>query len=545
LILVAAVMIAALWSSGDALREPALEQLKSASAELAQANQRLVQVAIVNKDSVKDATSAAAVDLKLALQTHSDVVRSFSAASAALIDGLKKSDQQPSEVVPFANIVTGSLALALLTFLGMTRLGQIDGELKALRSSLMTEVNERSQLAEGALTAKLTSAIEDRVASSARVVGRTVDEAIARLSESEGRAQSTAEAAIQKQHQVLGEYEALRAKIEELPRKFPFLESAESLNLVQSIERVRSVEAAQELASKLSAQDEQESARVALMQIIDRDLPGDADSFHNAHSEAMRLMDPALGLRLATAGLKAFPGNADLAADVVIAKVNSKDASDAIRFGQQWIHDHRDVVRTWRFGVFMAVAYKTVGINEVSRAELLEFLRAELAAYPREEKLWSELARIVRQQDSHAAYLALDDADRRCPNNQELRFVRAQFLLADGRFTEARELLEQAIGCDIQDQFQNNVNQAAIVVYYGQCLEGLGQYESARSAYRASFKVPGFHRMMEKFVVTRLALLAIVTGDNGGAGEPPSGVMDMLAQLQAAMDRPSGERGAG
>lgn len=522
----------AITQSVDSKRAASLTSLESIVTTTDATNRRLIELLIQNQIGSAPKSQTQIIETNTTLAQYIKSADAQAAQARLLLEDLKKSTKDPESLVPYANLITGGLVLGLLAFLGLTRLGQIDAELKSLRDTLMKEVTDRSSLAEGALIAKMTTAISEKVTLAETTFTKSLEATQASVAVLQQSATAKLLEAQENQTGILQKYDALRLELEQLPSRYPFLASAERRDLVARIEEVRSVDQAEELASELNRADEKSSAIQALRQVVVRGLPGDADDFHNAHSEAMRLKDVQLGLEIAEVGLKAFPRNADLAADIIIAMSSSSRAGEAIEFGNLWLSKNHEVERTWRFGVFMSQAYRANGLDSAARAEAIELLNSEIKAYPRQEKLWSALARLRREVEPQDAYVALEAGLQHNPTSQELKFVMAEYLIQDNRAKEAREVLESAIATDFQEQFQPNVNQAAVLNYYAQCLEALGERDMARQVYKVNLAMRGCHPAMIAFTQGRLRMLDVADRNFDSEDESDSsGVPEELLQF--------------
>jgi hypothetical protein len=464
-------------------------------------------------------------------------------ATKALVEELKKQAAGGGEsLVPYANIITGGLFLGLLGFLGLTRLGQIDQEIKGLRENLLREVSDRVKLSEEASTAKLMTTIRDKVDAAQKGIETAAQSAADRVAQMEADSNQRFDEAKLEQAAIGSEFERISSEVADLPRRYPFLLSAEKRDLIAQIEQVESVEQVETLASDLNRKGEQSAAIKALEQIVVRRLPGTPDALHNAHSEAMRMNASGMGLRIARFGLELFPGNSDLAADTVLALTSSGTPTEAIAFGEQWLTKYSETQRTWRFAVFLAKSYRAQGLSPEFRGRATKLLESEVSVLPREPKIWSELAQIYREFDPERAYATIDRGLVACPTSQELKFVKAQYLLEDGRPTEARPVLEDAIASDFQDQFQPNVNGAAVLCYYAQCLEALSERESARRVYEYVKSQHGAHPVMLRFIDERMNMLNLLEGQ---PPEPPQSMglpPQLLEMLQARLGASGGDR---
>jgi hypothetical protein len=455
-------------------------------------------------------------------------------ATRALVEELKKQAAGGGEsLVPYANIITGGLFIGLLGFLGLTRLGQIDSEIKGLRENLLREVSDRVKLSEEASTAKLTATIQERVDSAQKGIEVAAESAAGRVAQMEESSNVRFNEAKQQQAAIGVEFQRISDEVAELPKRYPFLLSAEKRDLIAQIEEVESVEQVEALASDLNSRGEQSAAIQALEQIVVRRLPGTPDALHNAHSEAMRMNARTTGLRIAQFGLELFPGNSDLAADSVLALTSSGTPSEAVAFGESWLLRYSKTERTWRFAVFLAKSYRAQGLSPEYRERAIKLLESETLVLPREPKVWAELAEIYRQSDPEIAYATIDRGLMTCPTSQELRVDKAKYLLEDGRAADARQLLEDAMASDFQDQFQTSVNGAAVLCYYAQCLEALSEREEARRVYEHVKVQRGCHPFMRRFVAERLNMLKLLDGENPSPPSSPD-ISQFMQMLEAS-----------
>lgn len=492
---------------------------------------RLVQLIATDQTGV---TPSKKIELDATLSQFSRSFESQATASKAALEELKKqSSSNGDSLIPYANLITGGLFLGLLGFLGLTRLGQIDQELKGLRENLLKEVSDRVRLSEEASTAKLSTSIQEKVEGVQKSVEEAARVALEKVSTIESQSSMFLLETRETQDRIREQYNQLSQELKKIATRYPFLMSAEKRDLVSKIEHVQSVEQVESLATDLHRKGEHDTAAKALEQIVERRLPGSPDSLHNAHSEAMRMNSTSIALAIAQYGLELFPGNCDLAADAVLASTNGGFPAQAIELGEKWLKANEKSQRTWRFAVFLAKSYRAQGMSPEIRTIVTDLLEREVLVLPREPKVWSELVQVYREFDSEKAYETIERALLECPTSQELKFLKAQYLLEDGDSAGAKPVLENAIASDFQDQFQSNVNGAAVLCYYGQCLEALGERNEARRVFGLVKSQPGCHPVMAKFIDERTLMLDVLDGKEPDESASPGIPMQLLELLRA------------
>ena len=159
--------------------------------------------------------------------------------------------------------------------------------------------------------------------------------------------------------------------------------------------------------------------------------------------------------------------------------------------------------------------------------------KIEFARSPREPKLWSAYAQHAWINEPLRAYEIIDEGIKNSPTSQQLRFVKAGFLLEQGRFEDAASILKDSMRSDFQEQFQSDINGAAVIAYAAQAAEGLGNVDEARRHYQFAMRHPDCHRTMKKFINQRLLMLDVVAGNEPGADESEGegGNTELLAAL--------------
>lgn len=531
---VAVLSILSIQTQNRPPSDKAFEQFVNATQEVLRINREILgdmKLALVGQPAPTDAKYAR---LETRLQEYSAAFEKRAAVQNVFLEQFRSEVSKPTDLGGLvAQFVTGGLVVGLLAFLGMTRLGNIDREIAETRKDLLTANRAATEDATLRLRAELKLEIT-------REFKEAVDSANEVVNKAESRINELIEVAEVESSRRTAELkdtlDMVTVSVDELPQKYPFLNSlnaASKIKLASQIKELKSVAQAHSLAQHLASQDENAAATVALHQILDQSLRGSADELHNVIMEACRIDDSALAKDLAEYGLKRFASNADIAADYMLALTDCSEAGEAINFGRKWLSDNASVSRNWRFGSFLGRAYAAAGLSDDRRNETAEMFKIELARSPREPKLWSAYARHAWVNEPLRAYEIIDEGIKNSPTSQQLRFVKSEFLLEQGRFDEAASILRDSMRSDFQEQFQSDINGAAVIAHAAQAAEGLGNLEEARRHYQFAMIHPECHRTMKKFINARLLMLDVVAGNEPGAheGEGVGGNAELLAAL--------------
>ncbi len=411
-------------------------------------------------------------------------------------------------------LVGSAAVLALLGLLGLQRLQNFDTEINSLRASVDTrvesrakevrdlvqemrkEVNEFRAQTENQLSDKvgkvwadfeksIQTAVRGQFAETSKELPTLIDNARAQSEKLLSDIKCQIDEQSEKLHAEREQTEAVARRIDELLKEYPWLQERGATEVLEKIQNLASVEEAHEVASVLARQNDRASARAALRQVVERKLLGGYDDFHNAHSEAMRLKDPVLGLGIAERGLEAYPNQADLVADKMFALTTLGRTDEARRFVEDWKKDYPDAYRVaWRANMFYANIWRGTPGSENDTAEIEEVLRAATESMPNRVKVWATRAQFAADRERHLeAAQIVEEGLRHNPFSQQLNFMRGEYLLVLGKPEEAREALEKAFGCDVQEQFQHDVAQAAVPGLLAQACEACGETEKAIRLY--------------------------------------------------------------
>lgn len=441
--------------------------------------------------SLSQHAHGAQIDLAIVADALRDRAAAFDASLAAIN---QQSATISQEGVQAIQLVGGSAILAVFGFLGLQRLRFLDEQIDALRSSVNTQISDRTTDMREHLSAVLaarqaeTRSETDEFVSNAKItVKNIVDTSLQKFSASKDQfAQQTAEVAEQ---------------LNRLFQSYPWLQKTEILAEADKISNVSSAEQAHALAVVLRERDDTSSSSLALRQIIDRDLPGNADDYHNAQTEAMRMEEPVLAHKILLVGLKRHPHNHDLCADLSLALTKLGDCEGALRqlskFHAEWPDEF---YRSWRPAVFLSHAARGGKLTDDIQALVRSVLKEATDRHPAWTTPWTAWAEFETECGQlEVAINVLEDGSKKNPRAQDILVqLGRQYLLAN-RADEAVNCLERAILCDIQDTFQHDIDQTAILGFLAQAYEACERRSDATLLYQLLIEDQG-HRNVNSVV---------------------------------------------
>lgn len=465
--------------------------------------------------------NAAEVD-KLLIETG----RASEAHRLALDQVESASSERPPQALTIAQLVGGSAVVVLFGFLGLQRLQNIDVEIQGLRSFMFEQLRERV----GEVESNLGSQIGDRVASALQQrevqLEELADSFTAVVGERSTEFNLSANAASE---QIV----ELEDRLSALLRQYEWLDNPNDREAADRLNDLQSVEDAQRTAETFRMAGDVKSARLALEQIVSRDLRGSYDDFHNALTEALRLHIPQLALEIADAGLASFVDNPDLVADRAKALVDVGRPLEALEFLDSFRSRRpRDFARTWRPAVFYADSVAATLLDGGQVARLTEMFEEVLAYNSQHGKVWSRYSRILMEAGR------FDEADEvlvrglsSLPLSQELRVVRGQLLLDRGKASDALAELEAAIRVDYQEQFQSDVSQPGVWGLLAQAYEANGRTVEARAWYEAVLGGSSGHTFFTQYARDRLNAIRVGSGEEVLDLTESSASKELLAAL--------------
>jgi len=449
---------------------------------------------------------------------------------------IRKRQAEPSpDIQSVIQIVGGAAVLTLLGILGLQRLQNIDTEVNNLRESVHNQLQARIRDTEKVLAATIDDEVEGKFSQMEEKYRHLFQEADALKKQF----QQLAEESEQKLKQVAEPVMAAYKTYEEKQVITPGLERFPG-KLAIPVAEVASVEQAHRLAVSFNAEGDRLAAREALSQIVARNLPGEPDDFHNAHTEAMRMEEVQLALDIVEAGLKFFPDHYELVPDKVRVLQSVGKAEEARGTIEQWIKNKpHEFTRSWRGAVFYADLFDALEMTEEAAERVELALRLAVEKLPREVKPANALARFYQRLGrEEEAIKVFQDALRKNPFSQQLNYNLGEMYLRGGDVSNALAYLEKALWLDYQEQYQHDVNQHAVRATLAQAYEAAGELEKAELLYRSVVDEGPAERTIVTYCRNRLAAIAL---RQGKLPRPNDGA-DAAAQVAQLLREAIGER---
>jgi len=501
LILIALALFFSLYTCMAFLfRTPAngrlLQQLEDSNAQLSQLSQAL-------RHAAPGTSPPGTPDTLNAIVAQADLHRQA-------IQELRRTSQTiPAEGLSLLQLLGGSAVLALLGFLGLQRLQNIDVEIQTLREFMFKQIKERVDEGRDLLRATVDTEVDKRFNETRTETENITTNFRTYTEQSRSEFQQAATEATKGVAEV-------EFRIKSLLEKYDWLSSEDVRSAANEISQLTSVEQAHITASKLNRAGDTHSARLALRQIVERHLVGSEDDFHNAHTEAMRMNDPSLGLSIADAGLRYFPDQYDLMADKARVLISAGKAQEARALLEDWRgRKPHEFSRGWRPVVsytdaILAGELTPEAIEKVESAfvDATERLAAQIKVWSTYALFESGLGRVEKAEQILRQGLGHN------PFSQQLNYVLGELLLSQGRAEEAIEFVGNALRYDYQDQFQHDVSQDAIKAKFAQACEAVGQLDQAELLYKSVLvgsDPARFH--IRSYATSRLQAIAIQRGE--------------------------------
>lgn len=505
-----AVICFAIFSKSDSPNSPIIQKLESSSLAIS----TLVQG--VQMDCLNPAKSSHTAQIAEAPDTANmhESTRQKCAEFAELLssqrlhqqDAFKKlyeQDKQPAAATSaLTQIAGGTIVLAILGYLGLIRLSNLDQEIGAMRNFMFAQIETRTDDLKSTITHEVLESLEKIFKENVVKIETVAKDALDTVRNQSIEIERNAKANLEL---VLANRQEFEAAIEQ----YPWLENKNISTSLKSLDNIPSAQKAHELAEQLRSEDPIAST-AALQAIIENNLPGDKEDFHNAHSEAMRQMNPKLGLQLAEKGLLFFPDDFDLMADKAKALHSLGKVNEAKSLLEGWKSRKPDqFARGWRPIVTYANIVQSSGLTESSIDELDKTFTEVSVLAPQEFKAIGSHARFLmdagkRERAEEVLMAALE----KNPYSQELHYVYGQLLLSSGRADDAVDHFEMAVRADYQDQFQSDVNQTAVLGMLAQAYEASHQPDKARRIY---LRIADPRHVMGRYAIQRLHALDILS----------------------------------
>jgi len=249
-----------------------LKKLGKSSAEMTRLEQAVAQALPTNTPALTEINAA--------------VLRQAELHAAAVADLRESQKEIPAQGVPLLQLLGGSVVLGLLAYLGLQRLQTIDTEINSLREFMFRQIRERVAETREVLKAAVDDEVDDRFAKTKKAV-EAADKEFRQLSEKSMEAFRAASASAEK------EVVEVKSRVEAILKRYDWLDSAELRQGADVLSRLTSVEQSHDAAQNFNEKGMSELAYLALRAIVDRNLKGDADDYHNAHAEAMQMKEGA------------------------------------------------------------------------------------------------------------------------------------------------------------------------------------------------------------------------------------------------------------
>ncbi len=473
-----------------------LQQLEDSNNQLSQLSQALAQ-------TVSGTPAPNSADILNTIITQADLHRQA-------IEDIRQTQQTlPAEGLSLLQLLGGSAVLALLGYLGLQRLQNIDTEIQGLREFMFKQIKERVEEGREVLRASVDDEVDKRFEKT-RAETETLTTGFRTFTE-----QSRAEFQKAATEATKGVAE-VELRIKGLLEKYDWLSSEDVRNAANEISLLNSVEQAHVTASKLNRAGDTQTARLALRRIVERNLVGSADEFHNAHTEAMRMDDPPLALAIVDEGLRYFPDQFDLMADKARVLISTGRAEEAQSLLEDWRgRKPLEFSRGWRPVVFYADAVLAGELTPVAIEKLENAFIDVTKRLPIEIKPWSTYAQFERDLGKlEKAEGILREGLKHNPLSQQLNYVLGELLLRQGRAQDSLEFLDKALKYDYQEQYQHDVAQDAIKTTLAQACEAVGELNKAEMLYKSVLSTSDptrFH--VRNYATNRLQAIALQRGE--------------------------------
>lgn len=445
---------------------------------------------------------------------------------AAMIERIEARAEEPSAAtLTITQLVGGSAILALLGYLGLARLNNLDEEINRIRIFMFEQIELRTDDLKSTIKHEVMDSVRDEFGARLASFKDTSDEAIERIETLADQIRTASDKALSHVRQ---SEESLQSKLEQ----YPWLKNKNMSESLSAISDTPSVQAAHDMAERLRDTDPAASAAM-LRVIVEQNLPGDKADFHNAHSEAMRQANPQLGLDIATIGLRSFPDDYDLMSDMAMALLSLGQTERAKTLLEEWRQRAPEQFRRgWRpMVVYLRIIESTV-LNEDTINELDATFEEISKQTPYQYKIFGSHARFLMSAGRHArAEVVLVESLRNNPYSQELSYIYGQLLLSQGRSKEAVYQLENAVRTDFQEQFQPDIAQSAVYCMLAQAYEAAGEQERASSIYRSIIQLSP-PSTVRRYAEQRLHAISILSGEQPQPSNDAVQLQDLLSMLR-------------
>ncbi|GHU06373.1 hypothetical protein AGMMS50225_01030 [Betaproteobacteria bacterium] len=492
-------------------------------AALEESSQRIQSIAMA---LAKTGTGCTDPEQKQICEDFQNEIGKYANDYKAVISGLNENDRQPKpEAFSITQLVGGTAVLAVLGYLGLMRLQNLDQELHNLRTfmfeQITTRVTELKEIVKYDVIKSITENIRREVASDRARLRGELDEARVSVQEElngvrmsvQEISSGTKEEINKSKHETLRQIQDVQEGLSKTLTKYPWLDSPELREGLATLDEIPSVEKAHDLATELTEQQDEATALTVLKTIVERTLPGDKDDFHNAHSQCMRLNNPTLALRIVELGLKSFPDDYNLMADKAQALNALGRPLQAQTLLEDWMERKpHEFARGWRPVVFYAKVLEAGALEDGAEEKLAAAFENVAERAPHEDKVWSAHAKfLINVGQTEKAEAVLRRGIEQNPFSQVIHFVLGELYLRTGNAAAAVTELEKAVRYDYQDQFQPDVNPHALLCMLAQAYEANSEPAQAISLYQAVVS-QGARGSILTYAQQRLRMLSALEG---------------------------------
>jgi tetratricopeptide (TPR) repeat protein len=455
---------------------------------------------------------------------------------AALVEQARTSlHQLPPEGGSLLQLVGGTAILALLGFLGLQRLQNIDTEIQGLREFMFTQIQERVQEGREVLKASVDDEVDSRF-------HRTQEELETLVKKAEGSSMAAHDQFSKATMEAMHRLEEIEARTTAVFNRYAWLNSPEVRASADELANLASTEQAHDAAVKFRLAGDLATARSALRQISARNLPGGYDDYHNALVEAQRLKDPDVALEIVDQGLSRFPDQYDLMADKAQVLTELGKAEEAKTLLKEFLlRRPSEFGRGWRPAVFFVDSVRATKMNDADIEAAETAMKTVTEKLPHSTQTWARYARFEEELGRRdKARELLEEALKLNPYCQVLHYIMGGLMLENGAAAEAIPYLENALRYDFQEQFQHDVSQDAIKCRLAQAYEASGATERAMIIYRrlAKSSEGGIALHLGAYVRNRMRAVGTLMGDEamdeGGVEEFQRHMLDLLMQKRQA-----------
>jgi tetratricopeptide (TPR) repeat protein len=509
--------------------------------------QQLQRLATALADSSTDCTSSP--EQRKICEDAKAVIGKYAADYKKVSDDLVLDDQQlKPEAIALTQLIGGTAILALLGYLGLMRLQNLDTELNNLRTFMFEQISARFIEVTGTVKSDVMEKIRDEiekvraestaikldiqntVIESGKKIEKTERETVEQLQVQIKTIQETARASEENigksEQETLDQIKKMQSSLEAILAQYPWLAKSELREGLSKLSDIPSVEKAHALATELTEKRDEDAALAVLHAIVEENLPGDKADFHNSYSQCMRLDNPILALKILEAGLKLFPDDYDLMADKAQALNALGRPLEAQKILEDWMERKPDeFARGWRPVVFYAKVVEAGTLDNEAVEKLITTFESVVSHAPYEQKVWSAYGRFLEKlgRIPEAEDILLRGIEYN-PFSQELNYVLGELYLRTGDAENAVAKLEIAAKRDYQSQYQHDINQHSVLCTLAQAYEAADEPERAVKLYQSLLKRQGVMGQIRSYAQQRLQMLDAL-------GDEPIDILESASPL--------------